>query len=281
MSLPRKKLHHYVPRFYLKRWTENDLVYCLLNGEIFRTNIRNVAAENYFYRLKELTPNDTELIHELVIANSPVKLKELQERLLWTFTLPHRMKKQLQMSGNATPSILAGFDKLTAEMNEDLHTSIEEGFKPFLDSMLSGDLRFYSNAATVPAFFSGIAAQYLRTNQIKRARATLPSDRLAVFERIVNILVHILAISVGFSLYSDRTRYEVILLDNATDIPFITADQPVINIAANPKETKPPDKFELYYPLSPTKAMLLVKSDSSHLPGSPSVTPTSVHLYNL
>ena len=45
-----KKLHHYMPRFYLKAWTKDDLVYCLQDGKIYRTNLRNVAAENYFYR---------------------------------------------------------------------------------------------------------------------------------------------------------------------------------------------------------------------------------------
>jgi Protein of unknown function (DUF4238) len=177
--------------------------------------------------------------------------------------------------------LLAEVDKVIAEMNENLHTSIEEDFKPYLDSMLAGNLKFYSDQAAAPVFFRGIAAQYLRTNQIKRARITMRADKLETFQRVVNVLVHILAINVGFNLYCDRKRYKIFLLNNATDVPFIAADQPVINIAANPKETKPPDKFELYYPLSPTKAMLLVEPSSSHAPDSSSVTAMSAHLYNL
>jgi hypothetical protein len=55
-------------------------------------------------------------------------------------------------------------------MNEDVHTSIEEGFKPYLHSMLAADLSFYAEPARVAGFFWGLAVQYLRTNQIKRAR---------------------------------------------------------------------------------------------------------------
>lgn len=281
MASVGKKLHHYVPRFYLKAWTQDDLVYCLLDGEIFHPNVRNVAAENYFYRLRELSPADVTFIRELVIVNSPEKLKPLHEHLVWAFSLPHITRKRLEASGHATPELLAEVDKVIAEMNENLHTSIEEDFKPYLDSMLAGNLKFYSDQAAGPVFFRGIAAQYLRTNQIKRARITMGADKLETFQRVVNVLVHILAINVGFNLYSDRKRYKVFLLDNATDVPFITADQPVINIAANPKETKPPDKFELYYPLSPTKAMLLIEPSSSHVPDSSSVTMMSAHLYNL
>ena len=68
---------------------------------------------------------------------------------------------------------------------------------------------------------------------------------------------------------------------NAIDVPFITADQPVINIAAKPEETKPPDKFELYYPLSTNKATLPVEPRSNHLPGSRFVSAILAHHYNL
>ncbi len=281
MASVGKKLHHYVPRFYLKAWAQDDFVYCLLDREILHPNIRNVAAENYFYRLRELSPKDVTFIREVAIVNSPEKLKGLHENLVRAFSLPHIARKRLEASGRATPELLAVVDKAIAEMNENLHTSIEEDFKPYLDSMLAGNLRFYSDQAAGPVFFRGIAAQYLRTNQIKRARVIMGADKFESFQRVVNVLVHILAINLGFNLYADREHYKVILLDNTTDVPFITADQPVINIAANPKETKPPDKFELYYPLSPTKAMLLVEPSSSHLPDSSSLTAISAHLYNL
>jgi hypothetical protein len=208
-------------------------------------------------------------------------LKHLHEHLVWAFSLPHVTRKRLESSGNATPELLATVDNLIAEMNENLHTSIEEDFKPYLDSMLTGNLEFYSDPAAGPAFCRGIAAQYLRTNQIYRGRSIMGPDRFENVQRVLNVLVHIFAVNLGFNLYADREQYKVMLLDNATDVPFVTADQPVINISANPKEMKPPDKFELYYPLSPTKAMLLAEASGTNLPSSSPVTAMSAHLYNL
>lgn len=50
-------------------------------------------------------------------------------------------------------------------------------------------------------------------------------------ERVADVLVHIYAVNVGYSLYADRERYKIALLENHSEVPFITADQPVINIA--------------------------------------------------
>jgi hypothetical protein len=148
--------------------------------------------------------------------------------------------------------------------------------------MISGDLSFLGDAREAALFYRGLAVQYARTNHIKKDTTDNgTSKRLALYTRIANPLVHILATNVGLSLFADRKRYTILLLDNATGVPFITADQPVINIAAGPKETAPPAKFELYYPLSPTKAMFLLEPSSDLFPDSSSVSETFVHLYNL
>jgi hypothetical protein len=66
-----------------------------------------------------------------------------------------------------------------------------------------------------------------------------------------------------------------------SDVPFITADQPAINLCAGPKDFSHPTKFEICYPLSPSKAMLLLETSSDNHPGDPSVSATYVHLCNL
>jgi hypothetical protein len=67
------------------------------------------------------------------------------------------------------------------------------------------------------------------------------------------------------------------VLDNKTDAPFITADQPIINLDGTFSD-EPPEKQEFYYPLSPTKAMLLVEETSEwHMT---QVTSLSVNRFN-
>lgn len=166
-------------------------------------------------------------------------------------------------------------------MSEDLHTTIENNFRPYLHRMQDGDLSFYPDQTDSLPFFSGLAAQYLRTNQIRRARSIMEPAKLATFERTVNVLVHILAVNLGFYLYAEREDREIVLLENHSEIPFITADQPIINIDANPTQTKPPDGFDLYYPVSPSKAIMLLARSESDRPPIQEVSAFAVHNYNL
>lgn len=107
------------------------------------------------------------------------------------------------------------------------------------------------------------------------------SVRFASYERIANPLVHILSNLIGLNLYANRKQRTIILVENTTSIPFVTADQPVINMAAGPRDLVTPEKFELYYPLSPTKAMLLLEPASDFTPLDSSVSESLAEVYNL
>jgi Protein of unknown function (DUF4238) len=275
------KLQHFVPRFYLRAWADKERVFCLQGNEIRHPNIKGVGAENYFYRLQELSTEDVEFLRKGIINDSPEGLKASHERLVQAFTVPYLAKQKLETRGLATSEAMAGINRTIIELNEKLHTNIEQDFQPYLTAMISGDLSFLKDARKASTFYNGLAVQYARTNHIKNTRLIMERERFELYLRIANPLIHILATNVGSSLYADRKRHAIMLLNNATGIPFITADQPVINIASGPKDTAPPAKFELYYPLSPTKAMLLLEPSSDFLPGDSTVSETFVHLYNL
>jgi hypothetical protein len=188
------------------------------------------------------------------------------------FTLPHEARRQLRKSGQATPEALAGIDRMIVELNENLHTGIEDGFQPYLAAMISGGLGFLDEPAQATVFYRALAVQYARTNHIRQTRLVVDQSSRDLYLRIANPLVHMVAINVGRSLYAERKLHKIVILDNATDVPFITADQPVISIAAGPLDTAPPEKFELYYPLSPTKAMLFVEPSADLPRGDSSVS---------
>ena len=69
------------------------------------------------------------------------------------------------------------------------------------------------------------------------------------------------------------------VVDNPTDTPFITSDQPIINLHAN-STGKTPDKLEFFYPLSPRKAVLLIES-SNPARVEPSLSAFAVNSYNV
>ena len=61
----KKKNQHYVFQAYLKPWAENDLIYCLRDGKIFRPNLAGVACERFFYQLQDLTSEEIQLVENL------------------------------------------------------------------------------------------------------------------------------------------------------------------------------------------------------------------------
>jgi hypothetical protein len=159
-----------------------------------------------------------------------------------------------------------------------MHTEIEDDFRPYLEMMISGSLEFLKDPKKAAKFYGGLVTQYPRTNHIRNTRFVMEPEQFKFYLRIVNLIAHIVATNVAVNLYADCDRHTIVLLDNPTDVPFITADQPVINTAASPKQTAPPERFELYYPLSPTKAMQLLDSANA---ATPNVSKEFVEACNL
>jgi hypothetical protein len=276
-----KKLHHFVPKLYLRAWAPDERIFCLQDGQVTFRNLEKVGAENYFYRLNEISPEDAEFIENGIIADSPEGLRETHRFLMHAFTVPHKAKRVLEQTGKARFEEMLLVDQQIVEMNENYHTSIENLFQPLLQSMKEGDLTFLNDEEKRHAFYFGLSVQYSRTNHIKRSRELMNDEKYERYMRLANILTHIVAMNVARSLFGNHETYRVVLLDNATEIPFVTADQPAINLSAHPLNLEPPGKFELYYPLSPRKAMILAEAESRHLPREHSVSAGQAHLYNL
>jgi hypothetical protein len=100
-----------------------------------------------------------DFLREAVIKDSPNGLKAVHEQLFHAFTVPHEAKRQLQMSGRATPEALAEIDRMIVELNENLHTGIEDGFRPYLAAMISGSLDFLGEPAHSATFYRGLAVE--------------------------------------------------------------------------------------------------------------------------
>jgi hypothetical protein len=159
--------------------------------------------------------------------------------------------------------------------------AIENSFRPYLQSMLDGDVSFYYDANKAADFLYGMCVQYLRTKQVREAIISAGPWRSGSIERVWNVISHILSVNLGFSLFADRDHFRIILVDNNTSVPFITGDQPIVNLCGKPKDRNPPEKVELYYPLSPKKAMLFIEKANQARAVQSSVTMEEAHSYNL
>lgn len=100
-------------------------------------------------------------------------------------------------------------------------------------------------------------------------------------ERVWDVLSHILAVEAGGSFFVSRNEFRILVLDNHTQVPFITSDQPIINMLTPGGSWDVPEKMELYYPLSPTQAMLYLEKATTVGGISTCVSIDEAHRYNM
>jgi hypothetical protein len=110
-----------------------------------------------------------------------------------------------------------------------------------------------------------IATQYMRTPVRTRSTNQAVADILPTFnvDAAWGLLRTIFADNIGAALYVQRKTMRITLLE-AEGAQFITGDQPIVNTrAVDGSDHVPPSELELYYPISPTLALLMDWEDGS------------------
>ncbi len=283
METEQEKIyHHHTPRFYLLPWADADeRIMWLGYGKILRSGLTVVGGENHFYRLSDLTERDVFLLREFIKLMPEVGRKG-HEDLVTYFALPPALKRHLETIGNDDTEAMRLVNVAIANMNENYHTAIENDFRPYLDSMLAGDTSFYEDDRCAMEFLYALSVQNLRTKAVMdRMMERVTKSVWEVNERVWPIMSHMAAVAIGGSLFVDRKKFKIVLLDNDTDVPFITSDQPIINILSNPADLQAPERMEFYYPLSPNKAMLYLEMANPAHNASRNLSIDEAHAYNV
>lgn len=249
-----KKNQHYVWKHYLKPWTNNEQICCLRNNKsFFTTNSKNVAVQKFFYESTKLTEVDNKFIEAYLNQFHPSAFQSLN-RLISMYDETTNWDEYLQKCGL-----------------EDFHGIVETDFIPLLDKVYKGDLSFLKNVENLNKFGFFIGCQYMRTNKMKKAIL----ETLGSFKNLSNISIPNYYHNLNFKGIADVIllfKSDIIgnwifsngfvqIIDNCTDINFITGDQPVINIKSDRDQKENPMGFELYYPISPRKALYIQNND--------------------
>ncbi len=260
-----KKKQHYVWRNYLNSWTVNDQLFCQRSGKIFSSNAEGVAVENYFYHTKELNQDDFNLIEEFVLKPASPFHKILHRNWLKAFNMPFRQLTSLKELGFEEEKIEKFRTWLENNIYEELLSEYEGGWNKFLSELQCGKMDFFSDNSERMGFLFFLAVQYMRTDRMKNAVSqsvakTMKKDGFDL-EKIWNPVSHIFAVNVAFDTYNKKPK--LCMLENESSVPFITGDQPVVNISAtNIPPGQPSDKMELYYPVTPKLAVLLTENET-------------------
>lgn len=273
-----KRRHHHVWQQYLKPWTANGVIWCLQNDRIFSTGTSVIAIEKDFYKLHNITQADIELINMLFAKGHHLSRKN-HAHLLSVLMKPFHIAAQGTCSQDRT-NINKYLDDYSSNVLEDYHASIEASFIPLLGSALKGDIRFYEDDEQCILFLNYLCTQYMRTKGIKeRAIYLCKADGSADLSRVWNVMIHMFAADIGASLFVERKRRKLILIHNdCTEVPFLTGDQPAINLKA--VQLGPPDRLAIYYPISPQLALLLSDVDEEPLFATDGLTATQASTLN-
>lgn len=235
-----KKKHHYVWKHYLKAWSFNGQVNCIRNGKEFPVSLEGIANKRFFYESIPLGENELKFILELirgVIPNGKRNIGYILE--LYTY---------ISKSDNE-------YDRKCGI--EDLHSIIESKFIPILDKLLNNDLSFFNNNSEKDWFAVFIGNQYTRTNKMKSNLLNLDLEKYKINPKIIAPIMSLITAEVVANWIFYESNLTILI--NESEEKFITSDQPIINIKSDNVVNEKISEFELFYPISPNRAIYLSK----------------------
>lgn len=270
--LKHTKKQHYVWGAYLKSWTINDQISCLLKREkIVLNSIEGVANRRFFYQSQELTPDDINFLEMLIISQTPEYRKNDVRSWINTSNYSFEILKHFEASGISDQPIKDLREWSEKNVHERIHGVIEQGAVEYLTSLRAEQVDFLLNDEKKFDFLFFLSLQYFRTNRIRSRvlrnvenfRSVLGKQGLKniEFAKLWNVMTLMFATNLAFELMNRHTKF--VYLKNTSAVPFITGDQPVVNIKATGiPDGEMPKELELYYPITPSSAILIAINES-------------------
>lgn len=292
------KKQHYIWRNYLAPWTNNNSnegkIVCLRENKIFTTSLMNVAHENYFYGVKELSLLEKELIRKMFIDSKQGVQRQINEMWLKLYCSPFDTIDEI---ASFKYSILGcinreeimnndDFKSWNIELIEKLHEQIEFSAIPYLSLLRKNNLDFWKEELDREKFSFYVANQYFRTKKMRDRLISVfevGKKHIDFFQDICpeNMWIPpalIFSTSVGMHIFQD---FSAILLQAPEDCFFIVGDQPVVNTYSTYDIQTVPEDVEFYYPITPHSALLLTKERKELNGRILSITPAEVYDFNM
>jgi hypothetical protein len=269
-----KKKHHYIWGHYLNQWSVNNGVYYITkSNKIACDSAKGLSWEHGFYKIQPLRDEDIHFIIQWS-KKSPEFLQKTHRAFLNNFI---EISKRLHLIDalNINSEEIEGVSSaLRYNSLEDLHSDIESKVLPTLNELWDGNPKILSNSENMDTFCSFIGQQLARTKHFKElALKTLEHESMQIqkypnykslFERNWWFISFMFGINIGSSLYRSRNSDKHIFIFNNTELPFVTSDNPAINIhpsLANLADGEDPKIMDLFFPLSPKLGYMINKSN--------------------
>lgn len=251
------KRQHYVWRHYLSAWGTNGQVYARrAGGNPFKTDPKNLAVESYFYRTPPITEDDEQFIVKFIEKSiSSSMLRELAMGWLDTFAMPSRVRRRSAALGLADPELEKLLTEVEIQSEENLHAGIEGDATRFLDELRAGSAALWHQDDDARDFAFFLSLQHLRTKRMQEVTIGNfdPGPMRDIAKNAWPVFRLILATTLGWSLFSDRSSWNLRTLTAGGEVKFITADQPTTNLLSSRSH----NDLAFYYPVGPDRAAFL------------------------
>lgn len=286
-----KRRHHYVWAHYLRSWDEGGGVfYVTPKGNVAQSNANGLSFEDGFYKISTLDDRDVEYLSGW-IEKSAVGLKKLHEDFLGDFIIRSRLAEKANESKSSSEMLTAG---AALEFNalEDVHTNFERGALNVLNDLSAGHFKSLDNDRNMLDFCCYLGHQITRTKffrerTLKAVLENIPDTPKGKFYAHLSkknwwYVNFMLGLNSGWAFYSSRKDSHKVAIVNNTLIPFVTSDNPVINMHSSIDSLQPgeaPVYMDLYIAISPRYAYMINDSpDFNHLAGG--ISEADVQRFN-
>lgn len=299
-----KHKHHYVFQAYLDHWAKNDQIWCCRKNKVFLTNTLNIAQERDFYRIKDLNVDEEKIIsiflynqpketretvmNHIKLMRKPIKWKTAIDLFRETLEKKYYQDKNMPFELSNTLEDFQKFaDSTVNDLVEDIYSQDEGKAMVFFNQIMNEDLSFFYNLSSEQEdsfcdskqrFIHFLCSQHFRTKSARDrwVKGMENNYNIELFKRygidVTKIRPDHLAYYVFWYIESHVTdmlyqqNAHLTLLVNNTIEPFITSDQPIINMKANYKSVADaPDELIFYYPISPHYAVLLNDKNTENM----------------
>lgn len=291
--LEAKKRHHHVWAYYIRGWSIDGRHVFVPVGKdriIRPENINQICATQHFYRTSPLTSTQISLIKSISSQSKSSILRKEHEFLLNDFIELQNRMKLLRISGLPESQVHSLEEAIWCNALEDMHGSLERNARSAFNK-LRDRMNEKLTQEELFLFIEYIAHQFTRTKAFRDKSLksnsktnTIPSIVTDTASQCWWFLSYLFGVNLSFDLQTRRRDCILTLLVNDSETPFITSDQPVINIhpalLGENKQQLAEHELDLYYPLSPTVAYVI--GQSGQFPaGVTEVNQTNVHELNI
>jgi hypothetical protein len=228
-------------------------VWCQRRGARFLAATTNIGLRKDFYQLKEMSDRDLQWVEQLVIDRMPNLLaREVARRWIPMFRDVFQLRDAARQRGVTSAELDDALETAISNIEENLHADVERRAVAPLDALRRGDAMVLQSAETYVDFARFLGLQYLRTPSMAasmlKALTGVPGFNVSAAWGLMRT---IFATTIGEQIFLRRASTNLCFLEAGPSSQFIAGDQPLVNFGGT-------DHMELYYPLTPTRALKLV-----------------------